>query len=274
MKPSKLLVLGYGNMARAIVKGILDSVQKFERITIAGRDFTKAQEFCKSFAKHEKASILCAQDIATKEIATNGVIELESFDSVLFCIKPYGIDSFKFAGNVEIAYSVMAGIDIARIKKAISAQNYVRVMPNVGAHFGESASCVFAQNPHNQDAIRAFVESFGNCVFVDSEALIDASIATSGSSPAFLALVAQSLIDCGVYHGLSFSQAQELVRQTFKGFASLLEVDSAESIKQSVTSPNGTTARGLACLEKLGVRGAFIQAGIESINRAQELAKK
>ena len=269
MKPSKLLVLGYGNMARAIVKGILDSAQEFERITIAGRDFTKAQEFCKSFAKHKKASILCAQGIAP-----NATLELESFDSMLFCIKPYGIDFFKFLGNVEIAYSVMAGIDIARMKGAISAQNYVRIMPNVGAHFGESASCVFAQDSRNNDTIRAFVESFGNCVFVDSEALIDASIATSGSSPAFLALVAQSLIDCGVYHGLSFSQAQELVRQTFKGFASLLETDSAESIKQSVTSPNGTTARGLACLEKLGVRGAFIQAGIESVNRAQELAKK
>ncbi len=269
MKPSKLLVLGYGNMAHAIVKGILDSAQKFECITIAGRDFTKAQEFCKSFATHEKASILYPQGIAT-----NAVLELESFDSALFCIKPYGIDSFKFAGSVEIAYSVMAGIDIARIKKAISAQNYVRIMPNVGAYFGESASCVFAQSANNNDAIKAFVESFGNCVFVDSEALIDASIATSGSSPAFLALVAQSLIDCGVYHGLSFSQAQELVGQTFKGFASLLETASPESIKQSITSPNGTTARGLACLEKLGVRGAFIQAGIESIARAQELAKK
>ena len=265
----KLLFIGYGNMAKAIGSGIIESgLAKEYEITIIGRDETKAQALCEFLRTSSKT-----ENLHINALKADSHIDVQDCE-VLLCVKPHAFSAFAYNGEASIVYSVMAGIGIKNLHSHINARNVVRIMPNVGALHRQSASCVYIKNPNtDKERIIRLVESFGNCVLVDNEDLIDSSIATSGSSPAFLALIAESLIDCGVYNGLTHSQSAELVAQTFKGFATLLANTSPKDIKTSITSPSGTTARGLAVLEKCAVRGAIMQAGIESINRAKELGK-
>lgn len=275
---TKILVVGYGNMAHAIVKALL--LANNRHIFVTGRNEAKVLAFCNSFTSTQNFIVNPFKN--TRDSQHREVLDLETFDEVLLCIKPYGFSSFVYQGARGIVYSVMAGVCVAQLRDYFKeAEALVRIMPNIGAFNAQSASCVYIDNQKHpaqdkNDKIRqkvaGFIQSFGNCVFVDNENLINASIATSGSSPAFLALVAQSLIDCGVYSGLSLEQSQLLVKQTFKGFSALLEKKTPQKIIESVTSPSGTTSRGLACLERHGVRGIFIQAGLDSISRAEELA--
>ncbi len=292
----RLVCVGYGNMARAMLSGIIESKLFIEyEILIIGRDLQKAQSLCDDLMHANStgknpASKNSTNEKLTNENPTHALLQAICLDShtpldiegceVLLCVKPHALGVFTYTGKAHIVYSVMAGVRVDTIARAMSAQSFVRIMPNVGALYGKSASCVYIHTASDTDsvdmcdiqsAVRRLVESFGNCVIVDNESLIDASIATSGSAPAFLAVVAQSLIDSGIYHGLNYAQSAELVAQTFSGFAALLEHKTPDEIKISITSPAGTTARGLAALERNGVRGAFIEAGVESVKRAKEL---
>ena len=106
-------------------------------------------------------------------------------------------------------------------------------------------------------------------VVVDKEELIDAAIATSGSSPAFIALIAQALIDAGVREGLNCAQSRELVCGMFEGFASLLAESRPQEIIDAIASPAGTTIEGLSVLENRAVRGAIIEAAHQAVLKAR-----
>lgn len=130
----------------------------------------------------------------------------------------------------------------------------------------ESLSQQIAQLKHQA---REICCGFGEIVFVENEKLIDSSIATSGSAPAFLALVAQALVDSGVMVGLSRADSRTLVAQTFAGVGELLRHYSPQDLIDRVTTPGGTTIEGLAVLESSGVRGAFMQAARASVAKAR-----
>jgi pyrroline-5-carboxylate reductase len=106
-----------------------------------------------------------------------------------------------------------------------------------------------------------------------SEPLLDAVTGLSGSGPAYLFLVAESLIEAGVLAGLPRPTAAALVTQTMLGSARLLAETgkTAEEHRAAVTSPGGTTAAGLRALEARGVRSAFIEAVWEATKRSKEL---
>lgn len=256
-----LLIIGYGNLAHAIVKGITPNTYK---LFVLGRSFEKSQAFCQDFPNH---SITPIQDIA--ELKDKNPI-------VLLCVKPKGLQNFSCTFTLPLVYSVMAGVKIESILAQFpNAKTYVRAMPNVGAFFKKSATALYAYSSDPTQIIEAKEQAqkltlaFGNAVWVDSEDLIDASIATSGSSPAFLTLVAQALIDAGVREGLSASQSTELVRATFEGFAELLKHSTPAEIKTLVTSPAGTTAEGLAYLEERGFKGILEQGAHQSALKAK-----
>ena len=119
-------------------------------------------------------------------------------------------------------------------------------MPNVGANQLVSATAAFCVNTDMEQA-QEICESFGSVVFVEDEKLVDASIATSGSSPAFLALIAQALVDSGVRAGLSRKDSLELVGQTFLGVGLMLEHRTPQEIIDMVTTPGGRGAIMRAC---------------------------
>ncbi|PAF52027.1 pyrroline-5-carboxylate reductase [Helicobacter sp. 13S00477-4] len=254
-----LLFVGYGSMAKAIACGIAKSeLRNKYRFEIAGRDLKKAQTFIDENNLNNLASVHQLSDV----IDIDGKI-------VILCVKPYALEKFKYKGKATSVYSVMAGVDIEVISKHLASINYAKIMPNVGARYQKSSSAVYIKGDIREEA-KEIVSSFGCAVFVDSEALVDASIATGGSSPAFLALVAQALIDAGVREGIKRDDATELVRATFEGFSHLLAQELPNDIIASITSPGGTTIEGLYVLEDRGVRGAFIQACHEAVQKSKK----
>lgn len=259
MQKQKLLFIGHGNMALAIIKGALNAQlnQKYD-FEITGRNQERLKNFLKLHNLESHFKIIpaeCDLDITDKII--------------LLCIKPYGIDSFSYTGKAHACLSVLAGTSIQTISKYIDSKGYVRIMPNTAASYQKSSSAVFCNNIQIE-SIQDIILSFGNCIEVDSEDLIDASIATSGSAPAFIALIAQALIDSGVKEGLTRSQSKALVRGMFDGFAKLLNDKEPQEIIDAITSPGGTTIEGLSVLEKQAVRGAIIEAAHQAVLKAKK----
>ena len=108
------------------------------------------------------------------------------------------------------------------------------------------------------------------------ETALDAVTGLSGSGPAYLFLVAEAMIDAGVHAGLARDVSAALVRQLFVGSARLLAEgdDSAEVLRANVTSPGGTTAAGLAVLERAAVRAALIDAVAAATERSRALGRE
>lgn len=258
MSKKTLIFIGYGSMAKAIACGINNSELKNKYdLEITGRNLDKAEKFIKENK---------LEGIA-KAVPSSPHVNIK--DKILIlCVKPYALKNFSYEGKAKSVYSVMAGVNISAIKNHVSSSAYAKVMPNVGAKFQKSSNALFIEGDIKEEA-NELLSSFGNAVFVDSENLVDASIATGGSSIAFLGLIAQSLIDAGVREGLRRDDSIELVRATFEGFSHLLAHQSPDEIISSITSPGGTTIEGLAVLENRAVRGAIIEACHQAVAKAR-----
>ncbi|PAF44850.1 pyrroline-5-carboxylate reductase [Helicobacter sp. 11S02596-1] len=268
-----LLFVGYGSMAKAIALGIASSDLKNKyHIEITGRDTQKAQKFIEENHLGDVATIHppFMHEISSQSSlhGSSGRLDVDG-KIVILCVKPYALGSFVYFGKAHSVYSVLAGVGMEMLKQHIQATNYAKIMPNVGARFQKSSTAVYIEGDIQEEA-REIISSFGCAVFVDSESLVDASIATGGSSPAFLALIAQALIDAGVREGLKRDDALKLVRATFEGFANLLAEQSPDTIIAAITSPGGTTIEGLSVLEDRAVRGAVIEACHRAVAKSRQ----
>ena len=123
-------------------------------------------------------------------------------------------------------------------------------------------------NNETKEKIQSFISSFGNCVFVETQKELNASIATNGSSPAILALVAQALINAGVHQGLKLDTSKKLVQKTFEGIAELLKHETPQTIQDSIASPGGTTIEALLHCDETGVKGNIMRACIKAAQKA------
>lgn len=184
--------------------------------------------------------------------------------NILLCIKPYALDelSSKLHGEAKNLYSILAGTTIKSLRSHIPAKNTIRAMPNLAATFGSSATSLTGDKTNSKEAIDIF-SSIGTTVWLNSEKELDIATAIAGSGPAYLALVAEAMMDGGVKQGLRRDDCMKLVCGLFEGFAPMLSDKHPALIKDAVMSPGGTTAAGYASLEESGVRDGFIKA-IES----------
>jgi pyrroline-5-carboxylate reductase len=178
--------------------------------------------------------------------------------------------------GVERILSVAAGISTAAIEGAAGRElPVVRAMPNTPALVGAGASAISAGAAAGE-ADLAWAEEIlgavGRVVRVPESAL-DAVTGVSGSGPAYVFLMAEALADAGVREGLPRDVAEALAFQTLLGAARLLVEtgDPPAQLRAAVTSPGGTTAAGLAELERHGVRVAFLDAVSAATKRSREL---
>jgi len=249
----KITIIGPGKMALALAKGL----EKEHELTIVGRDGEKLLHFAEQLSKHAKTALLEKYDIDDQ--------------TVLLCVKPYALKdvSSHLRGKAKTLYSVLAGADIANLKKAIKAEKYIRAMPNLSAQFNSSMTTLTGDKTKKDEAKQLF-SSIGQTLWVESEKELDIATAIAGSGPAYLALVAEALADGGVKEGLKRSDATKLVEGLFLGFSHLLKNNHPALIKDAVMSPGGTTAAGYGALEEKGVRDAFIKA----VQKAYDKTKK
>lgn len=172
--------------------------------------------------------------------------------------------------------SIMAGLTLERVAADLDHPEVVRAMPNAAARVFGSVTvwCATpAVTPAQRDLVRTVLGAIGHAVEVDEESVLDLATAVSGSGPAYLCLVAEAMIEAAVGIGLTRALAQHLVFQTFAGTAALLTAPGAHPalVRESVTSPGGTTAAGLQALERGAVRAAFAEAVRAALQRAREL---
>ncbi|WP_457568296.1 pyrroline-5-carboxylate reductase [Desulfurobacterium sp.] len=176
----------------------------------------------------------------------------------------------------QLIVSIAAGYPIENIEKILgSDKKIIRVMPNILVKVNEG-TIAFAPNSRvSEDEVSLFKEFFeaaGEVIEVE-ERLMDAVTGLSGSGPAFIFLVIEALADGGVRAGLPRETALKLAAQTVKGSAKMvLKGEHPEVLKDSVMSPAGTTAEGVAKLEEKGVRSAFIEAVFAAFKRSVEIS--
>jgi pyrroline-5-carboxylate reductase len=253
----KLTFIGNGNMAEAIIKGLIG---KYE-IEVYGRN----QNSLKILA--DKYPTITTQTI-------QDTLNIEG-KNIILCVKPNSLDDLspKLYGNAKNIYSVLAGTKIATLKEKIPAQKYIRTMPNLAASYGKSMTTITGDMELQTDAKNIF-DAIGTTLWVKSEKEIDIATAVAGSGPAFLSLIAEALSDGAVNSGLTRGDADILVKGLFDGFVPLLQNDKPANIKDGVMSPGGTTAAGYSALEKNGVRNGMIEAIDAAYQKAIELGKK
>jgi pyrroline-5-carboxylate reductase len=181
-------------------------------------------------------------------------------------------------GPAGVAISIMAGKTLAFLEGALPGAAVVRAMPNTPAAIGRGITVGVANartTPAQRDLAHALLAATGGVEWVDDEALIDAVTAVSGSGPAYVFLLAETLARAGVAAGLAPELAAKLARATVSGSGELLHQSPLDPavLRQNVTSPGGTTAAALAVLmDKDGLEPLLTRAVAAAAKRSRELA--
>ncbi len=196
---------------------------------------------------------------------------VEKDEIVILAIKPQVFEKVSLQGEPEGIISIMAGVTLDRIRAHFRARHFVRVMPNLAALNGRSASVLTGDEPLKERALE-LVGAIGSALWLESERELDIATALAGSGPGYLALIAEALANGAVRQGLSNERAHALTAALFGGMEGLLEQNHPAQLKEMVCSPGGTTIAGIEVLEKRAVRAAVMEALEAAFKRTQALA--
>lgn len=262
--------IGAGNMAEALIKGILKA-GLFDPADITVADTTADRLEC------------LKRSYGVSTVADNGEAASCS-EIVVLSVKPQVLPHVlpEIVGHTShnpLVISVVAGTHLASIASILGRHTrLVRVMPNTPAVvLGGAAALAMGTGASPQDmgtALRIF-ESVGLAVVVD-EKLMDAVTGLSGSGPAYIFTMIEAMADGGVKMGLPREIALKLAAQTTLGAARMVLETGAHPavLRETVTSPGGTTAYGLHHLEQAGIRAAMMGAVEAATMRSDELGRK
>ncbi len=176
----------------------------------------------------------------------------------------------------QVVLSIAAGIELATLQDALGHTAIVRAMPNTPAQVGQGVTA-WCATPDVGDAsraeIRALLASVGTELEVDAERYLDMVTAVSGSGPAWAMVIIEAMTDAGVQLGLRRDWSYELVLQTLAGSVALARATGRHpaDLRNMVTTPGGTTAAGLAAMERSGLRAALADGIVAAYQRSVEL---
>jgi pyrroline-5-carboxylate reductase len=264
----RIAFIGAGKMATAIAGGLVKGGIATEKI-VAYDIFPEALE---AFAT--KTGVQNKADSVQKV--------LEGSEIVILAVKPQNISDAMSAaaGSIsgKLLISIAAGIRIEQLLELSGCERIIRVMPNTPALIGEGISAyAVSANVSGRDIAMAekVLSAVGEFCRV-KEDLMDAVTGLSGSGPAYVFEFIQSLADGGVNAGLPRDTALRLAVKTVYGAAKML-LETGEHpavLKEQVTSPGGTTARGLGVMSRNAFNGIIIDAVAAAAERSAELGKK
>ena len=262
--------IGAGNMAGALIKGLLHS------------GTVKADHIIASDVSPERLAHV-AKTHGIRTTTDNHALVRDS-DVIVLAVKPQAIDKVlvQIAGDVtakHLVVSVAAGVPGAAIEgKLPPSTRVVRTMPNTPAIVLAGATAIAAgahATERDVEIARTIFEAVGRVVVLE-ESLLDAVTGLSGSGPAYVMLMIEALADGGVKVGLHRDTALMLAAQTVFGSAKLL-LETGEHpgrLKDQVTSPGGTAISGLHTLEAGGLRRTLIDAVEAATKRSIELGEQ
>ena len=256
-----LLVIGGGNMATALIGGLLSGKAPIQRLHVI-EPATVAQEKLQSrFSAPLRANgVEFSMDAATAPFS----LDQEADNTwVVLAVKPQQMrDSCETAEpsvrtvlTRGLLLSIAAGVTTEAIARWTGNHRIVRAMPNTPALVAQGVTGLFAHSSVSTQAraqAEALVSSVGKVVWLTEESLMDAVTALSGSGPAYVFRFIEALVAAGEQMGLSADQSLQLAVHTMKGALALLESsgESPAGLREKVTSKGGTTAAALTSLER------------------------
>jgi pyrroline-5-carboxylate reductase len=263
---NRLAFLGGGNMAEALLRGLLDTeLYTGDQITV-------------SDVSAERLALLSERyGVVT---TTKNVEAAKGAGILVVSVKPGLVRTVleEIASHTpkKLLLSIAAGVPLAKLQQWAPKGHWVRVMPNTPALVGAGMSALYAAaevTAEERAAALAIFAAVGRAVELTGEHLFDAVTALSGSGPAYVFLFLEALADGAVKMGLPRELARELAAQTVFGSARMALESGLHSgaLKDQVTSPGGTTIAAVAVLEAAGFRGAVIQAVEAAAKRSREL---
>lgn len=269
VKGKKVGFIGAGNMGEALIKGLVESnLVASDRILISDVRAERIHELARQYS--------------VTPVDTNAAL-VRAADVVILAVKPQIMapmlrELVPALTGRPLLISLAAGVSTATIQSILGKYpRLIRVMPNTPALVLQGATAIARPqggDPDDLDTAQEIFNAVGKVVVVDEE-LMDAVTGLSGSGPAYVALVVESLADGGVKMGLDRATAMTLATQTVLGAARLLAETGLHpgALKDMVSSPGGTTIAGIAALEEGGIRTTFIRAVERATLRSRELGR-
>jgi len=258
--------LGAGNMAEALIRGLLGAKVSPKNILASGPRAARMETLRTQYGIQSHR---------------NNLSIVQPADILVLAVKPQILSGVltEIAPTINIntlVISVAAGIPTRTIESALpEGVRVIRAMPNTPALVQAGATAISGGSHASEtdlEIARFIFDAVGITVTL-AETQLDAVTGLSGSGPAYLFLILEALADAGVKVGLSRRNAQKLAAQTVMGSAKLLlETDEHPGkLKDMVTSPGGTAIAGLHTLEEGGLRTTLINAVESATKRAREL---
>lgn len=253
---SIMAFVGSGTMAEAMIKGLTDQARIAPERIIASGPRRERGEYL-----HSRYGI---------QTTTNNVEAVRDADIIVLSIKPQVLP--KVLKELQdkpredaLILSIVAGAKIRVISQGLGRRAVVRAMPNTPARVGMGMT-VWTATPQATELqiaqARQILSALGDEIYMEDEEYLDMATALSGTGPAYVFFFMEALIDAGVHLGFSRRIAQQLVLKTIEGSVEIAKQTGLHPVelRNSVTSPGGTTAEALYQLEKGGMRTVLSKA--------------
>lgn len=264
----KISFIGAGSMAEAVIAGIVrKQVFAKENIYVTNKENKqRLQEL------EENYGIQSSSD--RREVVSQA-------DILVIATKPYDVElalqeTTPYIREGQLIISVVAGVPTKKIEETVGQEiGVIRSMPNTSATIGYSATALCKGRYATEGEIvvaRRLFEAIGEVVLVDEEQM---HIVTglSGSGPAYIYYMVEAMEQAAMEEGLEPSTAKQLITQTVIGAGKMLaeRPESPAQLREQVTSPNGTTAAGIATLEAFDVKRAMVECVKQATRRSEAL---
>ena len=269
MLDGNIAFIGGGAMAEAIVKGLL------------------AQEVATPTQLMASDPVAARRDYLQTEYGIHTTADnaeaVRAADVIVLAVKPQVFERVAEGlrdqlSSEALAISIMAGVTMATIQRGLGHERVVRTMPNTPAQINMGVTAWLADGSVSDEQraqTQTILGALGEQIPVEKEEYIDMQTGLGGSGPGFVFLIIEALIDAGVQMGFSRADAQTVVLQTLAGSVELMRQTGEHPavLRNRVTSAGGTTAAGLAELERGNLRTTLTNGVLAAYRRSAELGR-
>lgn len=261
----KIACIGTGSMGKAVIKAVITKFNPKD-ISVSNRTPQKAKDFAaETGCNFAESNIEAVKDAKYIFIAVKPIFLKNVFDDLKDKIS-----------KDSVVISMAAGVKIEKLEQMMNAR-FARIMPNVPCQIQQGMTALSVNNNISEEELNQIKEILSTTGKVEQvpENLMDCVTAVSGSGPAFVFMFIEALADAAVRCGMPRNQAYIYAAQTVKGSADLVLQTSKHpaELKDSVTSPKGTTIEGVASLEESGFRSSVIKAVTSAYEKSVQMGK-
>ena len=267
----KISFIGGGNMAQALISGLVSCGVKPSLITVAD-------------PSSEAREQLAAKGLNTVDPTADAKAAVIGADIVVLAVKPQVmkavVSGFADVLDTQLVISVAAGLSTELLSNMLGGYgNIVRAMPNTPAMIQMGATGLYGTDhisAEQKQLATAVMEASGLVMWVDNEEHMHAVTAVSGSAPAYMFYFIEAMVDGAVALGLDKEQASALALQTMLGAAKMAlgSEDAPSELRRKVTSPNGTTQAAIESMQANDISRQIIEAMQACADRSQALSEE